>query len=283
MKVLDAAAMGLCFGVRDALQTAETQPDPTDVTVFGELVHNEAVLQDLRRRGYAMAPESNRTHLPATGRVMITAHGVSDSERQRLLAAGKSLIDTTCPLVERAHQAAQQLAGECDLVVVLGKPGHVEVRGITGDLERFEVVADTSAARCYFVRTLGVLCQTTFPVHRAQQVLRALRQLNPGTEIRFVDTICEPTRQRVAAMEELVKRVDAVVVVGGKASNNTAELVQLCERAGVRALHVQGTEGLDVAWFRGCDSVGLTAGTSTTDAAVHEVRQALRAMRPAAN
>lgn len=276
MRVIDAAAMGLCFGVRDALAAADADPNPTGVTIHGELVHNERVLRSLRRQGYSITPEHARGGTPHTARVMITAHGVSDTERARLHAADKQLIDTTCPLVRRAHNAALRLADECEHVVVLGKPGHVEVRGLTEDLPSCDVVPDTSRARCYFVRTLGVLCQTTFPSHRAERILRALRQLNPGTTIRFVDTVCDPTRQRIAAIQDLATRVDVVVVVGGRSSNNTAELVRLCEGLGARAFHVQDSDDLDPSWFTGCRSVGLSAGTSTPDDTVRQVRAALR-------
>ena len=282
MKVLEARAMGMCFGVRDALATAREHASPQATTVFGELVHNEEVLRELRQRGYRMTAESARSELPPTSDVMITAHGVSDAERQRLLAADKTLVDTTCPLVERAHQAALRLERECDLVLVLGKPGHVEVRGLTGDLRRVDVLPDVSAVRCYFVQRLGVLSQTTFPAQRAERILRALRQINPGTAIRYVDTICEPTRQRIRAVEELAPRVDAMVVVGGASSNNTKELARLCESFGVRAFHVQTADDLDASWFDDCTTLGITAGTSTTDETIRNVRNALLRIRPGA-
>src|SRR5262245_35581485 len=161
MIVLEADAMGMCFGVRDALAVADALATPGETTVHGELVHNEVILERLRARGFAMTSESERDALPATPRVLVTAHGISDRERARLSGAGAELIDTTCPLVQRAHSAARRLAAECEHVVVLGKPGHVEVRGLTEDLPSFTVVPDERAVKCWHVRTLGVLCQTT--------------------------------------------------------------------------------------------------------------------------
>src|SRR5262245_734198 len=112
MRVIKAEVLGMCFGVRDALQTLEGVTDPGRVTIHGELVHNESVLAELDRRGFRMVKESARRPLPVTDTVLITAHGVSDCERQRLQAAGKQLVDTTCPLVRRAHEAAQKLQRE---------------------------------------------------------------------------------------------------------------------------------------------------------------------------
>jgi len=112
MKVLRADAMGLCFGVRDALAIAANRPDPCKITIHGELVHNETVLVQLRSRGFQMTAEGDRDSLPSTEEVLITAHGISDRERQRLESAGKRLIDTTCPLVQRVHRAAQALQAD---------------------------------------------------------------------------------------------------------------------------------------------------------------------------
>ena len=139
MQVKRADAMGMCFGVRDALAAIENVVDPSGVTIHGELVHNGEVLQWLDSRGFQQSQEGGR-QVPVTPQVLITAHGVSNRERQKLRGAGKTLIDTTCPLVHKAHEAAQQLQAEGRRVIVIGKPDHVEVRGIVEDLEDAVVV-----------------------------------------------------------------------------------------------------------------------------------------------
>src|SRR5437764_3564138 len=110
MKVIRAEALGLCFGVRDALAIANGISRPDLVTIHGELVHNETVLVQLRSRGFGLTPEQERDRMPDTPCLLVTAHGISDAERCRLEAAGKQLIDTTCPLVRRVHQAARALS-----------------------------------------------------------------------------------------------------------------------------------------------------------------------------
>jgi 4-hydroxy-3-methylbut-2-enyl diphosphate reductase len=274
MRVLRAEALGLCFGVRDALTAARAVADPSGVTIHGELVHNEHVLRELADRGFRSSPEDRR-EAPGTAAVLVTAHGISERERARLLAAGKRLIDTTCPLVSHVHRAAQELQAEGRYVVVIGKRGHVEVRGIVDDLERSEVVSAPEDARCYGHGRIGVVCQTTVPIGTARQVLEAIQARNPEADVCFRDTVCAPTKRRQAALEELLARVDAMVVVGGRNSNNTRQLVAACERARVRALHVQAASDVEPAWFAGCRVVGLTAGTSTLDATVDEVERAL--------
>src|SRR5437762_1029214 len=106
MNVVIADVLGMCFGVRQALESLEAIDEPGAVTIHGELVHNEVVLDSLRTRGFGMVAEERRLELPVTDTVLITAHGISNRERQRLESAGKKLLDTTCPLVRRAHDAA---------------------------------------------------------------------------------------------------------------------------------------------------------------------------------
>jgi 4-hydroxy-3-methylbut-2-enyl diphosphate reductase len=283
MRIIRAGAMGMCFGVKDALEIARATERPEAVTIHGELVHNPDVLRELTGRGFAMSDRSDQSvgsdasRLPATPRVMITAHGVSDRERARLAAAGKELIDTTCPLVRRAHEAARMLARSGYFVVVVGKAGHVEVRGLTGDLEpgRYEIVGRPEEARRYDAERLGIVFQTTTAPADAQRIVDAIRAANPGKEILTVMTICRPTLDRQAAARSLLGQVEALVVVGGRDSNNTRQLVALARAHGKPALHVQGPDDLDAAWFAPFETVGLTAGTSTPDDAIEAVQRRL--------
>jgi 4-hydroxy-3-methylbut-2-enyl diphosphate reductase len=275
MKIIKADVLGMCFGVRDALALIAEVKQPEHVTIHGELVHNEQVLERLAARGFHMVSESRRTALPMTDTVLITAHGVSAAERQRLQQAGKALVDTTCPLVTRAHQAAQKLQAEGCHVLVLGKRGHVEVQGIVGDLESYDVVQGPEEVRTYPYTRLGLMCQTTTPVRLAEEVRAAVADRNPHAEVHYIDTICLPTKEHQRALEELLGRVEVMVVVGGRNSNNTRQLVLRCQEQGIRAYHVQGPEDLQPAWFDGVGAVGLSAGTSTLDETIIAVQERL--------
>lgn len=275
MKVLSADVMGMCFGVRDALEIIGTVQQPAGVTIHGELVHNEAVLDRLQERGFHMIDEHHRQEVPATETVLITAHGISNRERQRLESAGKRLLDTTCPLVARAHDAAQKLQRDGYHVLVIGRRGHVEVQGIIGDLTSFDVLQAPDEVRRYPSKRLGIMCQTTTPARMVQAIRDAVARHNPDAEIRFIDTVCHPTKDHQKALETLLDQVQAMVVVGGRNSNNTRELVARCRERGVPAYHVQTAADLRPEWFAGLDSVGLTAGTSTLDETIAEVHRAL--------
>lgn len=281
MRIIRAEAMGMCFGVKDALDTVRQVPDPGSVTIYGELVHNETVQGELRSRGFQSASEVGRG-IPETPQVLITAHGVSDREKERLRAAGKEVLDTTCPLVQRAHRAAVRMHAEGDLVVVVGRRGHVEVEGLVGDLERWRIVWEAKDVRDWGVERISVICQTTTPTWHAEAMVAEVRRRNSGAEVRFVDTVCRPTKDRQQALDDLLDRVQALVVVGGRNSNNTRQLARLAEARGIPALHVQGPADLDAAWLARFEVVGLTAGTSTPDESIDAVHKALAALRPAA-
>jgi 4-hydroxy-3-methylbut-2-enyl diphosphate reductase len=278
MKIIKADVLGMCFGVRDALAIIEEVENPRHVTIHGELVHNERVLDDLNSRGFQMIAESKRRPLPVTETVLITAHGVSEKERSRLKDAGKNIIDTTCPLVTRAHDAAQKLQADGCHVLVIGKRGHVEVQGIVEDLDRFDVIQCADEVRTYPHCKLGIMCQTTTPVAHSDSIRAAIHEKNPHAEIRWIDTICHPTKDHQKALERLMDEVQAMVVVGGHNSNNTRQLVLRCQARGLAAYHVQGADDLKPEWFEGLETVGLTAGTSTLDETIDAVENALQHM-----
>lgn len=275
MNIIRAEEMGMCFGVRDALKIIDAIGDPTQVTIHGELVHNPVVTRRLAEVGFRQLPEGGREVAAPTPLVLITAHGVSDAERRRLEAAEKRLIDATCPLVRRVHEAAKALEAEGRHVLLIGKPGHVEVQGVVGDLGRCDVIGAVDQVRRYESRRLGIVCQTTMPPDVVVEVSDRIRLLNLEADIRLVDTVCLPTRMRQQAMHELIRRVDAVVVVGGRNSNNTRHLVELCRRYQTPAYRVESASDLEPEWFADLSTIGLTAGTSTLDETIEEVHQAL--------
>lgn len=275
MHVIVADALGMCFGVRDALHHVAQVDRPSETTIHGQLVHNEVVLYQLEQRGFHQTHEHDRDRIPETEQVLITAHGISDRRRQQLIAANKLLIDTTCPLVRRVHQAAKKLQDDGYHVLVLGKAGHVEVQGIIEDLASFDVISSVDDVRVLPYAKLGIVCQTTLPPQTADELVRCIRQLNTTAEIAVCDTICEPTRRRQQALDGMLAQVEAVVVVGGRNSNNTLQLAAYCQAQGKPVLHLTCAAELKPAWLSAFTTVGLTAGTSTLDETIAEVRKAL--------
>ncbi|MBI3818668.1 MAG: 4-hydroxy-3-methylbut-2-enyl diphosphate reductase [Planctomycetes bacterium] len=283
MKILLPMAHGMCFGVRDALAATQQIEHPSNVTIYGELVHNESVQAALAARGFVQMAEGAR-ELPQTDAVLITAHGISGLERGRLASAGLQILDTTCPLVRNAHAAALALAAEGRFIVVIGMEDHVEVRGLTGDIDNFIVIADARGVVNFGAGRIGVVSQTTTAPGVFAEALGMIFTKNPEADIRVMDTICKPTRDRQEGLAELLPQIDVLVVVGGKRSRNTHELAAAAANAGVAAYHIQSAADLDASWFAPDVVVGLTAGTSTQDETMHAVHAKLleieRSMAP---
>jgi 4-hydroxy-3-methylbut-2-enyl diphosphate reductase len=284
MRVIRADVLGMCFGVRDSLAIIDEIAQPREITIHGELVHNQVVQLQLEARGFQMRSEGERKKsLPETPTVLITAHGVSDRERDRLQAAGKVLVDTTCPLVRRVHQAAKTLQEEGYHVLVIGRRGHVEIEGIIEDLRDFDVIESEDEVKAYSSKQLGIVCQTTATERSVTRIRSAIAALNPNARIKFVDTVCQPTKEHQRSLENLLDRVEAVVVVGGRTSNNTRQLVARCHERGKPALHIQSAEELDPGWFKPFGTVGLTAGTSTLFDTIDQVHRALVSLGEGSN
>jgi 4-hydroxy-3-methylbut-2-enyl diphosphate reductase len=267
----------MCFGVRDAVELALRSPHRAELTVLGELVHNPQVQERLRAAGVrsVASPEGpvETTH------VMVTAHGVADATAARLRERGLHVEDATCPLVRHAHRSLMRLAAQGYFPVVIGDPRHVEVRGLVGDLAEAAVIPGPEAIPQLAGRArLGVVSQTTQPIDRVREIVAAIRAAFPAAEVRFVDTVCLPTKERQEAARRLAAACEVVVVVGGRGSNNTRQLLRRCEAEGARTYQVESAGDLRPEWFAGVATVGLTAGTSTPDDVIEAVHRALRSL-----
>jgi 4-hydroxy-3-methylbut-2-en-1-yl diphosphate reductase len=271
MKILRATSLGMCFGVRDAIDLARSQTQP--LTILGDLVHNETVLEQLRSQGVRMTRQVADV---STASVMITAHGASNSIRETLRQRGLHVLEATCPLVHYAHQALQRLVREGYHPLVIGKPDHVEVRALTGDLKSFDVVLEEGdVARIQVRSRFGVVAQTTQPLDKVLRLVALVRERFFQAEVRFVDTVCQPTKQRQIAAQDLARRCDVVIVIGGAQSNNTRQLALTCARSCDRVHHVQTAADLRPEWLESAGTVGLTAGTSTPNSVIDAVETEL--------
>lgn len=205
---------------------------------------------------------------------MITAHGASEQAIDRVRNRGLDVLEATCPLVHLAHRAVRDLVRQGFHPVLVGQRDHVEVRGVTEDLTDFDVVlTEADVFELQERARFGVAAQTTQPVERVRRLVELLRNRFPRSEVRFVDTVCQPTKQRQNAAIDLARSTDVVIVIGGAHSNNTRELVRTCSQHCRRVHHVQTAADLQPDWITNAETVGITAGTSTPDLLVNAVEQ----------
>ena len=276
MNIILAQHHGMCFGVRDALRTTHAAAQRAPLTILGQLVHNPLVDRHLATLG-AQRGDLDDLNSASTQQVVITAHGASDQHRKAWQSAGHTVIDTTCPLVKKAHHALAMLVNEGYQPIVIGQSQHVEVRGLTGDFPSAVVVLETADLdRVPAHPRLGIVSQTTQPVEIALRLVDEIKRRHRSSEVRFIDTICHPTKQRQTALDDLLNDCDHIVVIGGRNSNNTRQLVQKAAAHGLPTIQIEHADELDPAWFCTARNVGVTAGTSTLDETVDAVMQRLR-------
>jgi 4-hydroxy-3-methylbut-2-enyl diphosphate reductase len=279
MRVLRAEHLGMCFGVRDAITLALSEAEAGPLTILGDLVHNTTVLDGLRERGVAIEHQATKVRTPT---VMVTAHGASKRALSETRALGLHVLEATCPLVRVAHRAVAMLVREGYHPVIIGKRDHAEVLGLTGDLDAFDVVLHEADVMQLRERPrFGIAVQTTQPLERVESLVGVLRRRFPLSDVRFVDTVCQPTKQRQHAAVELARQCDVVIVIGGAHSNNTCELVNTCRQHCSRVHQVQTAHDVDAAWLHAAPVVGITAGTSTPDGVIDGVEQRIRELAAA--
>ncbi|MCD5408689.1 4-hydroxy-3-methylbut-2-enyl diphosphate reductase [Candidatus Bipolaricaulota bacterium] len=272
LKIELARVYGFCPGVRRAVQMVEehlVQEGP--LATLGAIVHNAHVVEALERKGARVAGSVGEVEGPA---VAITAHGAGQEVYQEIKSRGLKLVDTTCPIVKRAQEAARTFAQEGYTVLIYGEEAHPEVRGIlswTGGKGYATLQPADLPPR--FPRKLAVISQTTKDRQAFWDFVRAvIARFHPTLEdLRVVDTTCPETGRRYQAALELASKVQAIFVVGSRNSANTRKLAETCRGTGVRTYFIESAEEIDPSWLSGLSRVGVTAGASTPDEVIDQV------------
>ncbi|MFH1864337.1 MAG: 4-hydroxy-3-methylbut-2-enyl diphosphate reductase [Candidatus Eisenbacteria bacterium] len=270
MKAIVAEGAGFCFGVKRALKMAFEAARGGDGTVvtLGAIIHNPQVVAKLEEEGLRVVKDLDGVE---GGTLVVRSHGLPRSVLVRAVAKGMTIVDATCPFVKQAQERAAQLEREGHAVVVVGEEDHPEVLSITGSLKGRATVVDGTAELPELpqAKRYGVVCQTTQPQEHLSSVVQAL--LSRTREIKVFNTICEATFDRQESALEMARRVDVMLVVGGRNSANTRRLWELCRDAGCDAYHIETADELEPGWFEGKKEVGITGGASTPQWIVDDV------------
>lgn len=253
---------GVCYGVERALGMAEKAADEArkPVNTLGPLIHNPLVVNDLESIGVGTASNVSEVE---EGTLIIRAHGVVPSVVEDARTRGLDVLDATCPYVKKVHNAAERLVREGYQLIVVGESGHPEVEGIMGhagdDAHVVSVPGDLDAID--LSRKVGVVVQTT---QTPGALVDVVAELSKRTmDLRVINTICSATQERQDSAAELARRVDAMIVVGGKNSGNTRRLAEICTAACPKTHHIEDASEIEAAWFDGVSHIGVTAGAST--------------------
>ena len=279
-QLLVARPRGFCAGVERAVgvvdRLLETHGAP--VYVRKEIVHNQAVVADFRRRGVVFIEEL--AEAPDGAMVVFSAHGIAPTVREEARRRGLRTVDATCPLVTRVHRNVLEQVDRGRPVVLIGHAGHDEVIGTMGEAPDrvllVETVADVARLDLADEAEVAYVTQTTLSLDETAAIINALKDrfanlIQPGK-----DDICYATTNRQIAVKDLVARgATHVLVVGSRNSSNSVRLCEVARSGGVGATLIDGPGEVDSAKLAGHTILGLTAGASAPEHVVQAVARQL--------
>ena len=280
-RILLAAPRGYCAGVDRAVQTVERALELYGAPVYvrKEIVHNKHVVEQLRDRG-AVFVESE-TEVPEGGRVVFSAHGVAPSVHANASARSLETIDATCPLVTKVHVEARKFAAEGYTIVLIGHAGHEEVEGTMGEVPEHIVLIenehDIDSLEVLDPSKVAYISQTTLSVDETRAVINRLRERFPAIIGPRTDDICYATTNRQAAVKQLARECDLVLVIGSRNSSNSNRLVEVAREHGADSYLIDHEGQVREEWLDGARTVGITSGASAPDELVQRLIEFFRA------
>ena len=274
MKVLLAKDAGYCFGVRDAVNLAyETADKEGEVYMLGHIVHNENVVTELEKTGTKVI--DNLDEVPDNKPILFRAHGTIPKVWDEAEKKGINIVDATCPLVTEIHEEVRKLAAKNRRIIIIGDHGHDEVNGIMEQVQDSIVVANPEEAkRLRKMKKVGVVSQSTQMIENVQEIINIL--MTKVFDLRFVNTICFPTRRNHEQIKSLAKVSDIMIVIGSFTSANSKRLAELAKERNERTYQVTSIDDLNSDWFQQSDTVGVSAGASTPDNIIENVVTAIK-------
>lgn len=276
LDLLIAAPRGFCAGVDRAIRIVELALERYGAPVYvrHEIVHNKYVVDSLKAKGAVFVAELDE--VPDGVPVVFSAHGVPKAVPAKASERGLDFLDATCPLVSKVHRQAERLVEHDRHILFVGHAGHPEVIGTFGQvpdgaMTLIETAEDAERVMPADPEALAYLTQTTLSVDDTAGIIAILERRFPGIKGPRGEDICYATSNRQAAVKEIARRCDAVLVIGSTKSSNSLRLVEVAEREGVPARLIARAADIELPWLEGVRTLGLTAGASAPETLVREV------------
>lgn len=269
MKILLAKDAGYCFGVRDAVDLAyETAKKHGDVYMLGHIVHNENVVNALDGAGAKVV--DTLEEVPDGKPILFRAHGTSVDTWGDAKSKDMNIVDATCPLVWEIHEEVKKLESEGRKIIIVGDHGHDEVVGIASQVKDPIIVATPEeAAALRKTKRAGVVSQSTQTIENVQEIINII--MTKVFDLRFVNTICFPTKRNQTQIKELAKQCDVMIVIGSFTSANSKRLTALAKERNKNSYQVTCADDIKLDWLKNAEVVGVSAGASTPDIIIDEV------------
>ena len=282
MEVIIDDNSGFCFGVVRAIGEAESALERVgEVYSLGDIVHNRVEVQRLEHLGLHTISHEDMPRLEGRT-LLIRAHGEPPRTYRMAEELGITVIDATCPVVARlqrrlreAYDKMQEVGGS---VVLLGKRGHAEVIGLTGQADDDVVVVENEADlnNVDFTRPIYFLSQTTQSIALFDQLAEEIKARAKGVTVNIDDTICRRVAGREALLADFSRSVDVVIFVSGRKSSNGRVLYEVCRGANPRSYNVEESSEIDWSWLEGAERVGICGATSTPRWLMEQVAEAIK-------
>ena len=269
MKILLAKDAGYCFGVRDAVNLAyDTAEQNGDVYMLGHIVHNENVVQDLDSAGAKVI--NSLDDVPEDKPILFRAHGTPVETWDDAYTKQINIVDATCPLVLEIHVEVKKLESEGRRIIIIGDHGHDEVVAIASQVKDAIIVSSPEEAQALRkTKRAGVVSQSTQTIENVQEIINII--MTKVFDLRFVNTICYPTKRNQSQIKELANQCDVMIVIGSFTSANSKRLTALAKERNAHSFQVTCADEIDAVWFKDAETVGVSAGASTPDKIIDEV------------
>ena len=270
MKIILAKSAGYCFGVRDAVNAAyDVSKEHGEVYMLGDIVHNESVVDDLEKKGVKVV--ENLEEIPEDKPVLFRAHGTSKDVWKKAEDKKMNIIDATCPLLHDIHREVKELHAEGRKIIIIGDHGHDEVIGIASQVEGALIIASIEEAqKLRKTKKAGIVSQSTQAIENVQDIINIL--MTKVVDLRFINTICFPTKRNHQQIKELSVITDMMLIIGSFTSANSKRLTELSLERNKNTYQVTNAAEIDSSWFKNnINSVGISAGASTPDWIIESV------------
>ena len=279
-------ASGFCFGVVNAIQSAEKElADKKDLYCLGDIVHNSQEVARLQKKGLRTINHEALRGMQ-NKKVLLRAHGEPPSTYDTARMNSIEIIDATCPVVlklqKKIRKRYHESKGESIQMVIFGKNGHAEVNGLVGQTDGTAIVVENKSdlEQLDFNRSICLFSQTTMSVDDFQDMVKEIQiRINPEVDFKYFDTICRQVANRIPDIREFASRHDLILFVAGEKSSNGKVLFAECKKANTNTILISGPDNIQNEWLSQAESVGICGATSTPKWLMEEVAQAVKSLQ----
>ncbi|MGN0328093.1 MAG: 4-hydroxy-3-methylbut-2-enyl diphosphate reductase [Lachnospira sp.] len=272
-EIVLAKSAGFCFGVHRAVDTVYERASQKNIYTYGPIIHNEEVVKDLEKKGVKSIESVDEISDALDSTVIIRSHGVSKNVYEEIKHKGCDIVDATCPFVLKIHRIVEEESRQGKQIIIIGNENHPEVEGIMGWSHNKAFVID-SAEKLNNInldpdKETVIVSQTTFNYNKFEELVEIIKEKSYNVSIR--NTICNATEERQTEARNIAKKVDAMIVIGGRSSSNTRKLYEICKGECENTFYIQTLDDLELEKLKKADSIGITAGASTPNNIIEEV------------